>query len=130
MSKSVEIKCDACGNDLTRTSNCEAYRLVLANENIASRGGVVTAMAMYPDLNHDHHFCGIRCLDHWTDRRRHYDNLWRAWNDKWKDEHGTKDSNGRVRSYPGASEDVRKACVAEFSAASLVAFPMAMPPKP
>lgn len=65
MPKTIEIKCDGCGRDLTRTSNCEDYRLALVVERIPSVGGVVTAMAAYPPIEQNAYFCGLDCLRGW-----------------------------------------------------------------
>lgn len=64
----TKITCDGCGRDLSSTGNCEDYRLALVNEQIRSRGGVVTAMAKYPAIERDAHFCGLGCLRKWLDR--------------------------------------------------------------
>lgn len=120
-----KIACDECEADLTYTSNCEGYYLVLGSASKAHYpgGGVVTMMGAYPPVKRTHHFCGLLCMDQWRDRQRHQDGLWRAWNEKWKEQHGTRDETGRVRSYPCAPDDVRKVNEAEFEAAALVAFP-------
>lgn len=68
MSKTVEITCDACGNDLTSSANCVDYRLALVNERIPSAGGFVTAMCAYPAIERDVHFCNVNCLREWFDK--------------------------------------------------------------
>jgi len=68
MPKEVEITCDSCGNQLTRSSNCEDYRLALLNERVPSGGGAVTAMAVYPAIKRDAYFCGVECLRAWLDK--------------------------------------------------------------
>ena len=65
MPRTVEIKCDGCGRDLTSTGNCEDYRLALIVERIPSRGGAVTAMAVYPPISQNAYFCGLSCLKDW-----------------------------------------------------------------
>ena len=57
--------CDACDRDLTATGNCADWRLALVNQPIPSLGGVVTDMMVYPAIERDRHFCGIRCLKTW-----------------------------------------------------------------
>lgn len=64
----IEITCDACGTDLTFTTNCEDWRLVLANQSLPSRGGLVTLAAIYPAIKRTAHFCGIQCLRQWLDK--------------------------------------------------------------
>ena len=66
MPKTVEIKCDQCGRDLSATENCVDYRLALLNQEIPSRGGAVTSMMRYPPLDQDAYFCGTRCLKAWV----------------------------------------------------------------
>ena len=70
MSKSkIIVTCDQCGNDLTRSGNCEDYRLALINEIVPSVGGLVTSMCAYPALNDgDKHFCGIDCCRDWLNK--------------------------------------------------------------
>jgi hypothetical protein len=79
------ITCDACGNDLTSSGNMEDYRIVLGNESVPSRGGVVTCMGAYPALKDgDKHFCEIECLRKWFDenyppgKRYHGGKCWAA----------------------------------------------------
>ena len=68
MSKTVEITCDACANDLTTSSNMVDYRLALVNESVPSESGCVTAMVVYPAINRNVHFCGVDCLRAWLDK--------------------------------------------------------------
>jgi hypothetical protein len=63
--KTIKVECDACGEDLSETTNCEAYCLELANRRIPSAGGVVTLMAEYPALKRNFYFCGTSCLLRW-----------------------------------------------------------------
>jgi hypothetical protein len=65
MPKTVEITCDLCERDITRTTNCEGYRLALVNERMPTVGGFVTAMAAYPAIERDAYFCGVDCLAVW-----------------------------------------------------------------
>src|SRR5574338_442812 len=89
--KTVEIKCDACGHDLTYTGNSVDYRLVLASEGKPIRPGigVVTDMGIYPPVDRTHHFCRLDCLDKWRDEERAKD----ARRKRWYDENAIK--NGR-----------------------------------
>lgn len=125
--KTVEIKCDGCGGDLTDAGAMPTYRLELAPQAVANSGNIIYSVAVQPDINRSYHFCGLACLDHWRGRERHRDGLWRAWSDKWRDDHGTKDTEGNVRSWPSAPEEVREARKVEFDAAALEAFPMKRP---
>jgi hypothetical protein len=127
MAEQHKITCDGCGADLTSTGNCVDYRLALRNESMPTRGGFVTAMGKYPAMDNNAHFCGLACLDLWTDRRRHYDALMSKWWEAWKDEHGTKSADGRITSYPGSPPADRDERIAEFEAAALAAFPMENP---
>lgn len=128
--RTEKVICDGCGADLTTRSNSVDYRLVLASEGKPGYGpGAYTDMMIYPAIDRAHHFCDLRCLDHWRSREHHESALWREWHDRWKEEHGTKDATGRIRSYPSTPEDVRKTRAAEFEAAALAAFPMSRPPR-
>lgn len=132
MSATHNVKCDGCGADITYTGNSVDYRIVLANEGVPIRPGIyaVTDMGIYPSLDHSHHFCGLGCLDHWSDRRRYRDSLRQEHHEKWKQEHGTKHDNGlgmTMQSWPAEPEDVRVKLEAEFAVAALAAFPMESP---
>ena len=68
MSATHSIKCDDCGKDLTTTGNCEDYYLVVGprSKSIDTGGsGAVTAMAIYPPVDREYHFCDLRCIDNW-----------------------------------------------------------------
>lgn len=122
MAKTVTITCDGCGKDLTYSGNSVDYRLVLGNENKPSRGGLVTAMMKYPPVTHTHYFCDLRCLDLWSDRRRHESALWRDWMNQWKLEKGRKVGD-RIISYPDPPKQLREELTAKFKAEALEAFP-------
>lgn len=124
--KTVEIKCDGCGHDLTYTGNCVDYRLILASEAKSTYpdAGAVTCMGISPSISRAHHFCGVDCLDHWRDREHHSNKLSRDWWDEWKEKHGTKNADGHIYSYPCPPSDVIEASAEEFKAAALVVFPM------
>lgn len=120
-----QVTCDGCGADLTTRSNSVDYRLVLASEGKPGHGaGFYTDMMIYPPVDRAHHFCDLSCLDHWRDRERHYGKLRGERSEEWKNEHGTKDATGRVRSYPSPSEHILKAWDTECRAAALAAFPV------
>ena len=70
MPKILLITCDHCGRDLTTTTNCEGYRIVLKSEGIPSAGGTVTDMAAYPDFDEPMYFCRFRCLEGWWAKRQ------------------------------------------------------------
>jgi hypothetical protein len=130
MARTTKVTCDACGGNLTSTSNERDYCLTLANTNIPSRGGFVTAMLAYPSLDREHHFCNTACLDHWSDRRRFAAKKWSEWYAAWKEAHGSRDGRGRFRSWPSPPADVEKAAGAEIDAAAMAAFPMQRPTDP
>lgn len=67
MSKTVEIKCDGCGHDLTRSTNYVDYRLALVSELISNPCGVGTLMMKYPAIDAAAYFCGLQCLRKWID---------------------------------------------------------------
>ena len=121
--KTVEIKCDACGCDLTVRTNSMDYRLVLAAESKPGYGsGTYTDMMIWPPVDRAYHFCDLTCLDKWRDRERHKNKLRANWLDEWKKEHGTWE-NGRCRSYPSPPDEGRAEREAEYQAAALAAFP-------
>lgn len=122
--KTVEIKCDACGGDLTDAGSMPTFRLSLQAEAVANSGNFMYAIAVHPELRRTYHFCRLNCLDLWRDRERLRAKLSREWWEKWRNEHGTKDESGRVRSYPTPPDDVFQAAKAEFESAALAAFPM------
>lgn len=57
-----KVTCDTCGADLNATSNCVDYRLTLTAELLPSRSESVTMMMIYPPIDRDRHYCGVRCL--------------------------------------------------------------------
>ncbi len=118
-----KVTCDGCGDDLTTRSNCVDYRLVLASESKPGYGaGCYTAMMIYPAIKRTHHFCDLKCLDHWRNREQHYDKLWKKCWDTWVAEKGK--THGNWSSYPEMPDDVRAAHDAEFRAAALAEFPL------
>ena len=125
MGKTVKITCDGCGYDLTTRSNSVDYRLVLAAESKPSYGaGAYTDMMIYPPVDRSYYFCGLGCLDHWRSRERYSNALRHERYDEWASEHGTKDNDGRVRSYPSPPQEILGAWESEWEAAALAAFPM------
>lgn len=117
------VKCDACQTDLTVRTNSVDYRLVLGSEAKPGYGsGVYTDMMKYPSVDRDYHFCGLSCLDKWRDRERHKNKLRSEWHEAWKQEHGTKHTDG-MWSYPSAGSDGREVREAEYEAAALAAYP-------
>lgn len=61
-----KVTCDFCECDLTSTSNCVGYRILVTNEIIPSRGGAVTAVHITPSLARDLNFCRMACLCKWV----------------------------------------------------------------
>lgn len=130
MAEQHKITCDGCGADLTSTGNCVDYRLALTNQSIPTTGGFVTAMGKYPAMDSNAHFCGLACLDLWTDRRRYCDGLHATWWKEWKEKYGTTHDNGTgstFTSYSSPPDIERDARAAQFKAAALEAFPMENP---
>lgn len=120
-----KVTCDGCGRDLTTRSNSVDYRLALDSESKPGRGdGFYTDMMIYPSIDRPHHFCGLKCLDHWSGRRLKRNALLGEKLDAWKAEHGTKDSDGRIRSYLSPPREVSDAWDVDATAAALAAFPM------
>lgn len=71
MGENTTVICDNCNADLTYTGNCEGYYLVLGNRSKRSKGGFVTAMAIYPPVERTMCFCGLGCLKQWMERSSH-----------------------------------------------------------
>lgn len=125
MGKTVQVLCDGCGRDLTTRSNMVDYRLVLSSESKPGRGaGVHTAMMIYSPVDRDYYFCVLPCLDYWRARELHENDLWNTWWANWQQEHGTKDVNGRVRSYPTPPSDLTDPLRGKFKSAAIAAFPI------
>lgn len=123
-----KVTCDGCGVDLTTRTNSVDYRLVLAAESKPGYGsGFYTGMMIWPPVERTHHFCDLACLDQWRNRENHSKKLWEEWWDSWKAEHGSKDIDGRVRSYPAPSEETLAPFRTKFEEAALAAFPMKRP---
>ncbi len=128
MPMTIKVTCDGCGTDITTRTNVADYRLVLGSETKPGYGaGVYTSMAIPPPVDRAYYFCDLGCLDHWRSREHHETSLRMAWWDKWREERGTRGSDGRFLSYPTPAHEVQKACDEEFKAAALVAFPMQRP---
>lgn len=124
------VTCDGCGADITTRSNSVDYRLVLGSESKPGHGaGFYTAMMISPAIDRAFHFCDLGCLDHWSGRRRHRDQLSAEWWETWKREHGSTDQSGRCFSYPSPPNDVIEPARAQFEADALAAFPISHPPR-
>lgn len=65
--KTSQVNCDACGKDITATTNCIDWRIELSCQKLATLGGVVTSMCAEPELKRNHHFCGLNCLLKWVE---------------------------------------------------------------
>lgn len=126
--KSRQVICDACGEDLTYTGNCEDYYLVVTSASKQPwylrdglRGGAVTSMAIRPPVEQERDFCGLACLDLWRARENYARELRRQWFDKWVDEHGERHAVGY--SYPEPSQEVRDTREREIAAQVAERFP-------
>ncbi len=64
--KKEEVTCDVCQRDLTTTTNCEGWRMLLTCEAIPPRGNTVTLMHVAPQLDRSYHFCGFKCFKEWS----------------------------------------------------------------
>ena len=58
----VKVICDYCNGDLTETSNCYDYRILLKSDIIPCKEGMVTDMHIFPHFESDLYFCGTGCL--------------------------------------------------------------------
>jgi len=62
-----KVTCNQCDRDLTETTNCIDYRILLGNEKIPSTPGFVTAMAKHAHIEQGTcHFCNVSCLKKWV----------------------------------------------------------------
>lgn len=64
------VRCDHCSADLTTTTNCEGYYLVVGAANKLPAGGSQTLLSIRPPVEREHHFCSWMCLDAWRERQR------------------------------------------------------------
>lgn len=64
MTETIKIDCDNCGNDLSDTSNCMDYRVIIDSEEIHSISGAVTLMYI-PRPVSKKHFCNMKCTREW-----------------------------------------------------------------
>jgi hypothetical protein len=124
MGRTTEITCDGCATDITYTRNCEDYYLVVTHGSKQSRGIVLTLVAKQPPVDRDYYFCDLKCLDHWRARKHHFEQASSEWWERWKDEHGSRDRDGKIRSFPCPPREITDARNADFEAAALAAFPM------
>jgi hypothetical protein len=70
MSKQTEIKCDACGKDLTFWSmKTPDYRIVLHSEEIPSKGNTCLDYIKHDPIPNRRDFCSEDCLKNWIEMR-------------------------------------------------------------
>lgn len=124
--KTIEVKCDHCGGDLTDAGPRPTYRLALSPEAVPNSGDFLYALHVTPPIARPHHFCGLDCLDLWRDRERHYNARMRERYDAWAEEHGTK-VDGRGLSYPSPPTETQEIWKAESREAALRALPVERP---
>ena len=68
MDKTIKsICCDGCEKEMSKETPSPAdYGLVLSCKDFNTRrGGLVHSVMVYPILERDHHFCGLKCLNKW-----------------------------------------------------------------
>jgi hypothetical protein len=65
--RETTVTCDACGRDISTTTNCVDFRLALTTERLPAESDVVTLMHISQPIGRDHHFCGVRCLTAWVE---------------------------------------------------------------
>lgn len=125
--KKTEITCDACGADLYDSGPQPMYRLTLASESVGSSSSFRYGTVAHADVKRPHHFCDLKCLDHWRSREKQHAAVIALRLDAWKQERGSKKSFGF--SYPSPPEDTLAAWQAEAHASALAEFPVAKPPR-
>lgn len=67
--KFVQVNCDHCQNDLAYGGPTPAYRLLLHAEEIPIQTTMTNLVMVYPPVEHDMHFCGLRCLHRWLAKK-------------------------------------------------------------
>lgn len=70
--KSIEITCDNCQKDLTLTQESLAWRLALANEQIAydPECKKLSGKQHLPMLKAPCHFCSFKCFVDWVEQQK------------------------------------------------------------
>ena len=63
--RNKQVTCNNCGADISCSGNSIDYRLSLQAVKLPPCGGSVTDMMIYPPINDDADFCGVRCLKEW-----------------------------------------------------------------
>ena len=63
--KITKVTCDQCNKDITMSTNCEDWRIILASEAIPAKGDIVTLLHIYKPIE-TKHFCGVECLKTWV----------------------------------------------------------------
>jgi hypothetical protein len=116
------ITCDECSCDLTTTSNVIDYRLGLVVQSREVAGGYITAMGKSPAIGRDHHFCGLQCLDTWSDRRRYRSNVYAEHWASWRRDNGTS-LGGTMTTYPAPPDEVINSWDTDATAKALAKFP-------
>ena len=62
MGKETKITCDNCESDLTDSGSMPRYRLHLSAERMRNKSNVECAVIVYPPIERDLYFCGMKCL--------------------------------------------------------------------
>jgi len=69
MDKTIKsIICDGCKEEMIEHSSYPAeYGLVLSCKDFnVNKSGTVFSVIVYPIIERDHHFCGLKCLKEWV----------------------------------------------------------------
>ena len=58
------IFCDSCNKDISPTSSAYPHNWILevSVKDVAKHGGAVYALIMYPPLENNLYFCGVKCM--------------------------------------------------------------------
>lgn len=78
MSQTVKTNCNHCGRGLDDAGAMPTFMLTLMSGMVPNSGDIVYSYASHPEIDAEHHFCGLRCLKNWINALT--DNpLWEHW---------------------------------------------------
>lgn len=60
-------RCDNCEKDITNTDNCDGWKISVKQEKLPRKPNVpIKLLGVWPPLDGDYEFCGIKCLKSWV----------------------------------------------------------------
>jgi hypothetical protein len=72
MESTIKTSCDTCDKDLSpiKTGYPNKYILRVTTEDIARSDGMgIFAVAIYPPIDSDLYFCGLKCMKAYGDKK-------------------------------------------------------------